>query len=137
MNSQEVFNKVATHLLKQNSRCTDGQETVCEYKDGKVPCRYKNAKGENCAIGVLIKDSVYSTELEDKGCLNRVVVKALEDSGLTSLSTDTSLKFLLADLQSLHDKQPVFIWKTQLNTLAYQYGLTMPSTKKDVQRVNP
>lgn len=50
MNHQEVFTKVATHLLKQ------GRRALFAEKNGFRSCAYRGDNGTKCAVGCLIKD---------------------------------------------------------------------------------
>ena len=50
MNTQQIFDKVATHLLTQNARSA-----------AEGSCLYRSPSGLKCAVGCLISDSVYAT----------------------------------------------------------------------------
>lgn len=55
MNRQEIFNKVATHLLRQGkASLTFGI------------CTYRGDDGTKCAIGIFIPDGQYSPYIEGK-----------------------------------------------------------------------
>jgi hypothetical protein len=54
MNAQEIFDKVATHLIKQ------GKVSVGE--DGF--CAYRGNDGLMCAVGCLIPDDIYHVDME-------------------------------------------------------------------------
>jgi len=53
MNNQEIFDRVAKHLLQQN--CVAVTSFGCAYRG------YKNTK---CAIGALIPDDIYDPDME-------------------------------------------------------------------------
>jgi hypothetical protein len=55
MTAQEVFDKVAVHLLTQRQQCIDDEGT----------CRYRYG-GLKCAAGVLIEDSEYRPAMEGR-----------------------------------------------------------------------
>ena len=54
--AQEVFDQVATHLLKQR---------VASRNFATEMCAYRGAKGRKCAAGCLVSDEEYSTEMEN------------------------------------------------------------------------
>lgn len=53
MEKQEIFDKVATHLLTQNKRAHDGSS-----------CVYRAPDGCKCAAGILVSDEDYSPSME-------------------------------------------------------------------------
>jgi len=55
MNRQRIFNRVCKHLMKQGRRASQNDA-----------CRLRADNGDRCAIGCLIPNSVYHSELE--GC---------------------------------------------------------------------
>ena len=55
MKKQEVFNKVAAHLLAQGKPALKGED-----------CVYRSKDGLKCAIGCLIPDENYTPEMERK-----------------------------------------------------------------------
>ena len=61
MEPQQIFNKVATHLLKQNKRSID---------KGTDVCLYRGPNGTKCAVGVLIPDSLYLKTMEGRNILS-------------------------------------------------------------------
>ena len=68
LDSQDVFDIVAWHLLDQNERSTS-----C---DGK--CLYRAADGKRCAIGWIMPDDVYMLSFESMGVHD--LASALQDS---------------------------------------------------------
>lgn len=125
MNRQEIFDKVATHLLKQNRKCEDSDEACC----------YRN-KGMKCAIGALIPDEIYDPVIERKrivdildrdGCgagddsqLYNKVCKSISDFlGITSKEDH----YFLFQLQRIHDHTKPGRWEYKLRHLAGLYDL--------------
>lgn len=108
MTPQELFNIVSAHLLKQNSKST----TRVEWDDH---CVYRGDDGKKCAIGCLIPDDKYSTDMEGQNCHADDIRDA---SGITD---DTAN--LAESLQRLHDITEVIDWRTSLNAVAESYGL--------------
>ena len=109
---QEMFTKVAQHLLKQNARSVSYTES----------CRYRGDDGRMCAVGCLIADEAYSRDMEGLRVSSGVVIEGLRDSGVC---TNTVLSLLIA-LQSCHDSTPVSEWRQHLREIADEYGLEMP-----------
>lgn len=112
MGKQQVFDKVATHLLTQNeaSETADGPSTVCAYRGDT---------GLKCAAGILIKDEHYSPDLERCGVSDPDVMNALLLSGV-----DRSAIGLVLNLQSIHDWLTVSSWSRELLELATREGLS-------------
>lgn len=54
--AQEIFNKVAAHLLKQGRPAREEDR-----------CRYRTTDGLSCAVGCLIPDELYSPSFEGSG----------------------------------------------------------------------
>lgn len=106
---QEVFNQVATHLLKQNERS-------CREVDGV--CMYRNSRGLKCAVGCLISDDEYIQLFENNTW--DYVVKTL------MLAPNAHLE-LITELQHIHDNYNPIDWQQRLEELANRHhGLTMP-----------
>jgi len=119
MNKQEVFNKVAKHLLTQNSKSMAfGQ------------CAYRGKDGRMCAVGCLIPDKVYTSKFENKnvrGLLDindwePAVVMQLAEAGIDQYNAS-----LLMQLQRMHDRKPVEEWPALLAKIAAEYKLEMPA----------
>lgn len=109
--AQEVFDRVATHLLKQGGCATDGES-----------CMYRSGNGKTCAVGCLIPDNLYDYAIEGS-------VVAGPDTGdhllliLKALGLHPHLD-LLKELQNLHDSGHVESWPIQLANLAQKNGLS-------------
>lgn len=121
---QQVFDRVALHLLQQGKQSL----FTANAKDGK--CAYRGASGLKCAVGFLISDEAYSSDLESRTVLNFEVEKALHKSGV---STSCSIMGLLGALQSIHDMQQPEHWYVHLQTLAGEFKLTMPALASECQ----
>ncbi len=106
MTNQEVFDKVATHLLTQNRKSIIGNA-----------CKYRGPNGLKCAAGILIPDDVYDS------CMENVVIDTIlrEIPELAHLLPFSSLLF---DLQQIHDWKDVPNWKAELQELAVSYKLS-------------
>ncbi len=113
MNKQEVFNKVATHLLTQNAKALD--------RGGL--CVYETQLGLRCAVGCLIPD-------DHKGLQSGADAEALfgdypdlaELYSIDVYDESTDLLFIM-ELQSVHDEIVVDGWKLGLKNCAKNWNL--------------
>jgi hypothetical protein len=120
MNKQEVFDKVAKHLL------TQGEQAMVDNM-----CKYRTEDGRMCAVGCLIADDYYNEELEgislwDGDCMNEDSVASLHEALENSIGDiDRETYGLLRDLQALHDARetPPSAWPHKLVELAAMYKL--------------
>lgn len=97
--AQQVFEKVATHLLTQNAKSESEAEI----------CQYRTKSGLMCAAGCLIADEEYDSKMEGYNwCHGRF--------------PDVH-KHLIADLQKLHDLDDVEDWYDGLLGIAKDYKL--------------
>lgn len=112
---QEVFDTVATHLIKQGER--SASYTECLYKDGL---------GRSCAIGCLIKDKYYSRDLEGKKAIQGQVVNALAKSLNTTPENIWDNSGSLLALQSIHDDSMPEEWNKKLKDFAMNRSLALP-----------
>jgi hypothetical protein len=106
---QAVFDKVVKHLLTQKRRSM-----------GTELCAYRSEDGAMCAVGCLISDKAYDPKIEGSSVYHLRVQERLAESGVP---TYNKMKFLLTDLQYIHDRRPVILWKTYLQNLAKQHNL--------------
>ena len=107
---QTVFDKVVKHLLTQKRR-----------SESKRGCAYRGEGGAMCAVGCLISDKAYDPEIEGSSVFHLRVQETLAESGVP---TYNRMRFLLADLQYLHDECSISLWKEDLQDLAKQHNLT-------------
>jgi hypothetical protein len=118
VNRQEVFNKVATHLLTQGVAATVGGE-----------CRYRTDDGKRCAIGCLIPDSLYMATLEGKEIgtvldANPRLREHLQITEKASGDLDSDENFL-SGLQRIHDLYEPYAWGEELNEFATRWDLSV------------
>ena len=117
MNKQEIFDKVAIHLLTQNKRSRNNLS---------LACRYRGPNGLKCAIGVLILDDIYHPEVEGGNVLSASTIDYLRRSGISiPLDEDARSEVLcfLLKLQRIHDLAKVELWEEKLRLLAKEYNL--------------
>lgn len=129
MTKQEIFNKVASHLLKQNAKSEIFKEslnkTVYAYGGeneylNKTVCAYRGENGCKCGIGILIPDEKYNPSLECHTVNNTNVLEALED-GIDIYEEE--MPTFLCRLQEIHDYNDTKNWKSSLKYFACQEGL--------------
>jgi len=107
MTDQEVFDRVALHLLTQNKK---SEYTEAE---GTIPfCKYRNSEGLSCAVGCLIPDDKYDISIEGGSVESMKVSMILDDLGF---GYNTSL---LINLQHIHDSFDVDCWEQELRRTA-------------------
>lgn len=125
MTKQEIFDRVATHLLTQGEPAVENNE-----------CRY-SYYGLKCAVGCLITEEAYTPNIEGKGVRFIGVVNALIKSGvlpeddadrsapmeyLLTQSEDDCIS-LLTHLQNVHDYSNPCIWRDKLMSIAHDFDL--------------
>jgi hypothetical protein len=115
MEAQEIFDTVATHLLKQGRRTTN--------PDIPEMCVYRGANGTKCAVGVLIPDEVYDPMME-----GRTVVGLLSHPEFKIPRWMWNNETLLIELQNVHDVEHNWkgsaIMKGALSKVAKESSLT-------------
>ncbi len=100
----ELFERVRAHLLNQNRRSVDAHG-----------CAYRGTDGLSCAVGCLIKDEFYNSEMEGKNVDHPMVVYALEKSIDRRLCAYEVHQLVL--LQSIHDVIMPSDWASRLKDL--------------------
>lgn len=110
MTTQELFDRVANHLLTQNARAI--LDDICFYRSDD---------GLKCAVGCLIDDQHYCIGLEKKPFRNRLVFKAVEGSIGRKLEDEEIA--LLERLQWMHDCEDVEDWPDGLRRIATDFDL--------------
>lgn len=118
LTTQEVFDKVSRHLLKQNRKATD--------KVGGG--LYLTVDGCKCAIGSLIHSDHYDPYFEGSAWDDTNVKQALRKSDVNVENELT--RRLLDDLQDAHDTYDVERWPIRLVEIAAKHELkyTAPTT---------
>ena len=90
--TQDMFNTMVRHLIKQRVRSTQA--------DG-YSCAYRGVDGTMCAVGVLIADEHYHADLETNIASSSCVLAAVEASIKRGLTVGEVQ--LLCKMQSIHD----------------------------------
>lgn len=117
MTPQEVFDTVTKHLLKQNS--------VSLSEDGSG-CAYRGLDGLKCAVGCLITDEEYRSDMENQAVAT--VLNFASRNGITSLSNRLDEHIIILNrLQIIHDRTPIHQWPDRLEGVAKDYNFSMPN----------
>lgn len=105
--NQEVFDRVARHLLTQMRQSWDHEQQCCAYR---------GSRDTRCAAGVLIPNSLYERNMEGKYweelCLDYPLLRNVRNP------------VLIRDLQSIHDDVGVERWAPSLRKLADRLKLS-------------
>lgn len=116
MTRQEIFDKVAAHLLTQGRRSVDDETNECVYR---------HRDGAMCAVGCLIPPELYDPKMEGVSVDHSPRVKrALNDVGIV---LDSEMDRFLRDLQLIHDEARPEDWKVELIDFAVQHNLSYTS----------
>lgn len=116
MNAQEIYDKVAVHLLTQNAKSMTGELSAF----GKPLCAYRSPEGLSCAAGCLLTDE------EAKGLDNNrgtawTAVKLWSTVDVSRYDEHTDL---IQELQTVHDHTEVDQWGIELAKLAEKHNLS-------------
>jgi hypothetical protein len=111
MNKQQIFDKVARHLLKQNAK-SRVVETGPD-SDETVHCKYRGPDGLMCAVGCLIPDDLYDPKMEGRRAHAILGSLFFDRTGISREDMG-----LLEALQSIHDNTSVRDWPGHLRNLA-------------------
>lgn len=123
MTKQEIFTRVAVHMLRQG---------VPSKTESGSSCAYRGVGGLKCAIGALIPDEActpfFLEHFNSSGVQNFEVISALIVAGVIDNRYDDKLRLLLS-LQMIHDSHGDYkksSWEYQLKEYAEANGLQMP-----------
>ena len=114
MTKQEIFDKVITHLRKQNKKATN-------IFGG---CEYKNVNGLRCAVGCLIPDDMYDKKMELSSTVDGLFRDFLEIQKLLGKRN----KDFLTRIQVIYDSCRIENWEERWENLAKVYNLEYTPT---------
>ena len=104
--AQEVFNQVASHMLRQNE--------VSKHANG-IGCAYRGVNGLMCAAGCLISDEEYLPEMDEpKQCGYAMGWVDLHRFGYVTGEHED----MINRLQIVHDLSKTEYWKNALRDIA-------------------
>ena len=112
MTDQEIFDRVATHLLSQGRRSMGANDS----------CASRGHDGLQCAVGCLIPDELYRYELEGWSPTSGVVGGVLRQALGQVLGWQR--QSLLDQLQTVHDVSMLQSWRRGLHGIALSHGLS-------------
>lgn len=120
--SQQVFDQVATHLLKQNERCLSVDDS------GDECCTYHSAKGLKCAAGCLIDSEEYTTNMEGNRWSDLIgrtytIINSINANEFIRFTVPNTHENLIYSLQCIHDSIPPNLWRGRLYELAEEFAL--------------
>lgn len=105
LTAQQVFDRVARHLLTQGEKAT---------AFSRLACMYRTDTGLKCAAGCLIPDAEYYDNLEYKSW------GELRAEGIVS----PAHSLLILSLQRIHDNNGPSLWLEKLQDLASKNDLS-------------
>ena len=104
MTNQQIFNKVAKHLIRQGITSEDANNF----------CQYRGPNGLKCAIGCLIPDHLYDPKWDNENFELALIAAVI---GLYEH------RELLVALQAVHDREYVCDWTWALVRCAEAFDL--------------
>jgi len=123
--SQEVFDKVVSHLRAQNAKSTI---------NSGVGCAYRGENCRKCAIGCLIPDEEYNPKMEGKPLWDLLRLDHQSSLGLFPENSKTNEMLrehfsMLDNMQWVHDMEPIRNWENEFKKVAKLHSLiyTPPS----------
>ena len=115
MTAQKIFDKIVTHLRRQNSKSLyNGLAIRGEY----TSYAYKGIDGKKCPIGCLIPKNQYNKDIEGLSVID--LIKSARIPALNELHMHSKL---LERFQIIHDAHEVSSWESQFKILAKDYSL--------------
>ena len=110
MTNQEIFDRVARHLLTQGKASYDATRGMC---------MYRGPDGLKCAAGILILDNAYDPSLEGK------MAEELPASTQAAMGLeDEHAVEIVRHLQSIHDNWNACLWARCLRGTANRFNLS-------------
>jgi hypothetical protein len=114
LTNQQVFNRVAAHLLKQGRAAINN--------DGL--CRYRALDGEQCAFGCIIPDELYDPIIEGRPATHLLQEKLFrEQLGLINVDTRLIDKLQLAHDRTLR-RYSIKEWREHMRGIAVIWSLS-------------
>lgn len=110
--AQEIFDRVARHMLTQKKRA---------YGQGK--CLYHTSDGLQCAVGALIDVQRYKPFMECGTIRSLISTLSQRPEYADMVEEFSAHEDLLSWLQSIHDGGVEITWESQLRNLAQKHNL--------------
>lgn len=113
---QEIFDRVAKHLLTQNEKCI--ARVLKKDNNAVTVCAYRSYRENNilaCAAGCLIPERKYDPSMEGSIFLS-IAIHHFPDI------SDNLITFI-SELQIIHDRHEVDNWRYLLKAFATKHNL--------------
>lgn len=121
MNKQKVYDDVCAHLIAQNSRSLDENHF----------CVYRSAEGKKCAVGGIMPDHIYNSNMESKTVFSHRLIPLLDYLDCEYSKNEDNVSgadvAFLSGLQSIHDECEPCQWKDSLKDFGRFNKLEIPS----------
>ena len=114
--AQELFDTIVTHLRTQGRLCIT-----------LAGCAYRGDEGSMCAIGCLIPNEAYSSDMEGKSIIGLLCSDLLPESLKNELKAHDRL---LTSMQDIHDRCTVSSWEDEFKRVAHEYDLLYSEKNK-------
>lgn len=108
--AQELFDIVVAHLRKQGAKAMNPNGN----------CLYRTKDGLSCAVGCLIPDNEYYSDLEYDNLPSIIQNRKLSTMLLEEFNEHSKL---LVRLQEVHDLNEVYEWEEKLQKVANEFKL--------------
>ena len=95
---RDVFEFIRNHLLKQGER---------SLMDNELTCAYLGTEGKKCAVGVLIREDIYHSSIEEKP-VNHSLLRSAVTKSVPNWIINTDM---LGELQCIHDGVSTSNWE--------------------------
>ena len=95
---RDVFEFIRDHLLKQGER---------SLMDNELTCAYLGTEGKKCAVGVLIREDIYHSSIEEKP-VNHSLLRSAVTKSVPNWIINTDM---LGELQCIHDGRSTYDWE--------------------------
>jgi hypothetical protein len=109
----EIIDYVTPLMLAQNAK---SQVIRMGFSDDNLTCAYRGNDGRKCPVGMLMTDEEYA-DLEDNDGNFKSAYGVCKNFGLS----DSEIRVLLSQLQSIHDSKEPSEWADKLATLRGKY----------------
>ena len=117
---RDVFEFIRDHLLKQGER---------SLMDNELTCAYLGTEGKKCAVGVLIREDIYHSSIEEKP-VNHSLLRSAVTKSVPNWIINTDM---LGELQFIHDDSSNHDWEWSLKEFEIDNleGVNYVPTKED------
>ena len=95
---RDVFEFIKNHLIEQGQR---------SLMDDGMACAYLGFEGKKCAVGVLIREDIYHSSIEEKP-VNHSLVRSAVTKSVPNWKINIEM---LGELQSIHDGASDYDWE--------------------------